>query len=57
MKGYKQAALAGELRPGGGTKYTPVHTGAVLYAALWERIHFRILQYQIFKSGLKWMGS
>lgn len=57
MKGYKQAALAGELRPGGGTQYTPVHTGAVLYAALWERIHFRILQYQIFKSGLKWMGS
>lgn len=43
MKGSEQAALAEELRPGGGAQDTPVHTSAVLYAALWEGIHFRIL--------------
>lgn len=58
MKGYAQAALAGELRPGGGNQYTPVHTSAMFYAAaLWEGIHFRISQHQILKSGLKQMRT
>lgn len=58
MKGYKQAAVAGELWPCGGSQHTPVHTSSVpAYSALWEGHHVRILQHQILKSGLKRMGS